>query len=70
PDMNPIEPIWHVLKTHIRNRPRIPTSLDELKLAAKEAWAQVSEADIDKHVRSMEDRVQAVLCAKGGHTRY
>ncbi|KAF7964799.1 hypothetical protein HWV62_2878 [Athelia sp. TMB] len=70
PDMNPIEPVWHVLKTLIRNRPRIPTSLEELKTAAKEAWAQVSEADIDKHVRSMEDRVRALLSAKGGHTRY
>ena len=68
PDVNPIEPLWHTLKTRIRSHAHIPTSLDELKLAAKEAWAQISKEDIDKHVKSMEDRVRAVIAAKGGHT--
>ena len=28
------------------------------------------EQDIDNHVKKMEDRVKAVLAAKGGHTSY
>jgi hypothetical protein len=70
PDLNPIEPLWHTLKDLIRNRTHIPTTLDELKIAANEAWDQITEADIDKHVNSMEKRVRAVIEAKGSHTCY
>lgn len=38
PDVVPLESLWHILKTHIRNRDHLPTSLDELKTAALEAW--------------------------------
>jgi transposase len=54
PDLNPIEPLWHTLKDLIRNWMHIPTTLDELKIATNEAWDQITEADIDKHVNSME----------------
>jgi len=70
PDLNHIEPLWHTLKELIRNRPHIPTTLNELKIAAKEAWEQITEADINKHFDSMEKRVRAVIQAKGSHTRY
>jgi hypothetical protein len=70
PDLNPIEPLWHILKDLIRNRPHIPTTLDELKMATNKAWDQITEADIDKHVNSMENQVWAVIEAKGSHTRY
>lgn len=70
PDLNPIEPLWHTFKELIRNRHHIPTTIDELKIAAKEAWDQISIADIDKHVKTMEDRVRAVLRAQGSHTSY
>jgi len=33
PDLSPIEPLWHQLKTLIRQWPHPPTSLDELKEA-------------------------------------
>jgi len=70
PDVNPIEPLWHTLKDLIQSREHIPTSLDELKTAIREAWDKITVQDIDKHARSMEKRVQAVLDAKGGHTCY
>lgn len=70
PDLNPIEPLWHTLKTHIRNREHIPSSLDELKAAAHEAWAKVTEDDINRHIDTMEERVRAVLRAKGSHTPF
>jgi transposase len=70
PDLNPIEPLWHTLKELIHNWPHIPTTLDKLKITAKEAWEQITEADINKHVNSMEKRVWAVIQAKGSHTCY
>ena len=67
PDLNLIEPLWHTFKELIRNCKHIPTTLDELKDAAREAWDQITVADIDKHVNKMEDWVRAVLKAKGSH---
>ena len=70
PDVVPIEPLWHNLKELIRARPHIPTSLDELKVAVYEAWDQLTVKDVDSHIDTMEERVRAVLEAKGGHTKY
>jgi len=70
PDLTPIEPVWHELKTIIRARPHPPTSIEELKAAVLEAWDALSLDDIDKYIRRMPDRVEAVLAAKGGHTRF
>jgi hypothetical protein len=70
PNLSPIEPLWHQLKTLIRQQPHPPTSLDELKEAVPEGWNQIVPEDIDAHVKHMEDRVKAVLKAKGGHTKY
>lgn len=70
PDVNPIEPLWHTLKELIRAREHIPTNLDELKIAIREAWELITVEDIDKHAKSMMKRVEAVLEANGGHTRY
>ena len=70
PDISPIEPLWKTFKTFIRARPHIPSSINELKLAAQEAWGQISVDDIDSHVRHMEDRVQCLIRAAGGHTPF
>ena len=70
PDVVPIEPLWHNLKEHIRAQSHIPTTLDELKSAIYEAWDQLTVEDVDRHAKTMEERVQAVLQAKGGHTQY
>jgi transposase len=70
PDLNPIEPVWHELKKIIRARPHLPSSTAQLISAIHEAWDQLPQEDIDKHIRTMPERVQAVLKAKGGHTRF
>jgi hypothetical protein len=70
PDLSPIEPLWHRLKTLIRGRSHPPISLDELKSAVREAWDQITEWDIHAHVKHMKDRVLAVLAVNGGHTKY
>lgn len=70
PDLNPIENLWSILKNHIRSRVHQPTSTEELKQAIQEAWDSLTIDDINGLVRSMPDRVKAVLAAKGGHTSY
>src|SRR5882762_5905298 len=58
PNLSPIEPLW---KTLIRSRSHIPSNIEELKAAVREAWEQITEHDINCHVKHMEERVQAVL---------
>ena len=70
PDLNPIEPVWHELLKFIRARPHLPSSTAQLISAIYNAWDQPPQEDIDKHIRTMPKRVQAVLKAKGGHTRF
>lgn len=70
PDLNPIEPVWHELKKHIRGLPHPPNTLDELISAVKAAWDSISISDIDMHTYNMIERVQAVTAAKGSHTRF
>lgn len=70
PDMSPIEPLWNTLKNKIRARPHTPTSLDELKVAIQEAWGEITDEDINVHVRSMHQRTLDVIAANGGHTLF
>jgi transposase len=70
PDLNPIEPCWHELKSRLRALPHLPTTVDALCEAVHEVWESLSLEDINRHVRTMNERVQAVLKAKGGHTRF
>ncbi|PPR07271.1 hypothetical protein CVT26_012431 [Gymnopilus dilepis] len=70
PDLSPIEPVWHELKTIIRARPHPPTSAPELIQAVKDAWEMLPISVIDKYIDSMPERVQAVLDADGGHTGF
>jgi len=42
----------------------------ELKAAVLDAWEQLPLEHIDGHIRKMGDRVEAVLKAKGGHTKF
>jgi len=70
PDVNPIENIWHELKEHIRKQAHHPSSVAELIEAVKEAWKQIKIKDVNKYVHRMDDVVEAVLKAKGGHTGF
>lgn len=69
PDLNPIEPVWHDMKAIICSIPSINT-VEQLKDAARAAWDQILIEKINGHISQMPDRVQAVLEAKGGHTRF
>lgn len=70
PDLNPIESIWSMLKDIIRRRPRMPTSILELKQAILDAWEEITVEDINACIRSMPNRLKAVSKAFGGPTKY
>ena len=70
PDLNPIEPVWHELKKALRALPHPPTSVDELCHTVRQAWDLLPISEIDKYVNTMQDRVDAISAAKGGHTRF
>lgn len=70
PDLNPIEHAWDALQTRISQLPVAPTTLDELTDALVQEWAQIPNQVFQNLVLSFTRRCQAVINARGGHTRY
>jgi transposase len=70
PDLSPIENLWDILKTRIAARGRVPTSQQELEDAVREAWDSITTDEINHFIAQMPDRLQAVINAQGGHTKY
>lgn len=70
PDLNPIEHLWDELKRRLHaQRPR-PASLNELRQFLQEEWRNLQQDVIRNLISSMPRRLQAVIQARGGHTRY
>lgn len=75
PDLNPIESLWHQIKTHISKLPfeDRPSTVEGMKICIQRTWRYLSEHEhLTTHnlVSSMPDCIQAVIAANGGHTRY
>ena len=70
PDVVPIEALWHTLKENIHACSHIPTTLNELKITIFNAWNEIPLEKVDKHIATMNERVQAVMAANRGHTKY
>ena len=45
-------------------------SLSRLENAAKECWMELRKEVLEAEIRSMPDRLQAVITAKGWYTKY
>ena len=76
-DLNPIEHVWAKMKQWInkqypqlKNMRESQSTYDELIRVIVEAWKAIPQDYIDKLIKSMDNRVNAVLKAKGWHTRY
>jgi transposase len=67
PDLSPIEHLWDELGRRVRNGLNPPETLDELRRALIQEWNNIPQAFI---IGSMRRRCQAVINARGGHTRY
>ena len=70
PDLNPIEHGWDMLQTAVSSHPVQPASVQELRQALLEEWDQIPQYKIRRLISSMRRRCQAVIEARGHHTRY
>lgn len=70
PDMNPIEHVWGYLKNKLSLIKNKPSTVGELKTNIKEIWGNIPVEYIRELYNSMPRRVEALLKAKGGHTKY
>ena len=70
PDLNPIEHAWDMLQTAVSSGPVQPASVQELRQALLEEWDQIPQYKIRRLISSMRRRCQAVIEARGHHTRY
>jgi len=70
PDINPIENIWSHIEVRIRQRDSQPSSVAQLEQWVKEEWDAVPVKYYRNLIKSMPRRVQAVLAANGGPTKY
>lgn len=70
PDMNPIEHVWDLLKRSVKSRMPPPNNLGELRNAILEEWQRLPQEIIDRIIRSMPRRMETLVRARGGNTRY
>lgn len=70
PDLNPIEHVWDMLGKRIRDREVAPATVNDLRLALLEEWQNIPQAAICNLIDSMNRRLQSVIRARGGNTKY
>ena len=70
PDLNPIEHNWDMLGHRIQAREPPVQNFRQLKTALHREWQQLSQQDIRRLTGGMKCRVDAVIQARVGYTRY
>lgn len=68
PDLNIIENLWDDLKRAVHARQ--PSNLTELEMFCKEEWSKIPSSRIQTLIRGYRKRLEAVILAKGGSTKY
>ena len=68
PDLNPIENLWDAVEAKVREESA--TSRNELWGKILVAWNSIDNNIIKTLIYSMPRRIEAVIKAKGGHTKY
>jgi hypothetical protein len=68
PDLNLAENMWKVFDDVVATRR--PTTIDGLWRVLKQEWDGMSIETVNKLVLSMTDRLNAVITAQGGNTKY
>ncbi|KAF3701501.1 Transposable element Tcb1 transposase Transposable element Barney transposase [Channa argus] len=67
-DLNVIEHLWGDLKRAVH--PRQPSNLTELEMFCKEEWSKIHSSRIQTLITGYRKHLEAVICAKGGSTKY
>lgn len=70
PDLNPIEHLWFQLKKKIHAHREPTRGVHELWERSQAEWATITVDTCRALIESMPRRVEAVIKAKGGHTKY
>ena len=70
PDLNPIEHTWNHLKRSLSGHESAPTGVHQLWERVIVEWENISVEECPKWIESMPRRVEAVIKAKGAHTKY
>jgi transposase len=70
PDLNPIEHLWGHLKCQLQQYPIPPKGVHELWDRVSEEWNAIEPEVCQKLIESMPRRIEAVIKARGGHTKY
>ncbi len=68
PDLNPTENLWDIVKRKMRDTR--PNNTDDLKAAIKVTCASITPEQCHRLIVSMPRRINAVMHAKGGQTKY
>lgn len=69
-DLNPIEHLWDYLKKRLGEYNEPPTSMAQLWERVQVEWENIPASVCQNLIESMPRRVEAVLKAKGGYTKY
>lgn len=70
PDLNPIEHLWVEVKRSVTSTSQEIRTLDDLWSHTQESWVNIPPSVCQNLVDSMPRRIEAVIKAKGGHTKY
>jgi hypothetical protein len=70
PDLDSIEPLWYLIKTHIADIPGSSNSLNNFWEAVQQVWDEITPDEIEQYTGKMKDQVEAVRTAKGWHTKF
>jgi hypothetical protein len=70
PDLNPIEQLWTHIKRRLADYEIPPSGIIELWERVEAEWNKIEPKVCQDLIESMPRRVQAVIEAKGGYTKY
>lgn len=70
PDLNPIEHLWNYIKDRLKEYPEAPRGMLELWERVQEIWDRIPSKVCQDLIASMPRRMEAVIRAKGKHTKY
>lgn len=70
PDINVIEHLWGHIKRELAKYPRAPSGVWELWERVVEVWNNIPPEVCQNLIESIPRRLEAVIKAKGGHTKY
>ena len=69
PDANVIEQVWAWMKERIDVEP-FPTTIKELEDRAKQVWNSIPNSLLENLVDSFPERIEKIIEADGGTTKY